>query len=77
MVGLSKIRYFGELEFGFAILKILCIIGLIIYGLIVACGGVHGVERVGFRYWKHPGPFVPYIGSGAWGNFLGFYASVT
>ncbi|KAL1409346.1 hypothetical protein Q8F55_003328 [Vanrija albida] len=73
-VAFSKIRYFGEIEFGFAILKIILIVGLIIFGLITACGGVHGVERVGFRYWKNPGPFVPYIADGAWGRFLGFWA---
>lgn len=75
-VGYSSIRYFGELEFFFAMIKILCIVGLILFGLITDLGGVKGVERIGFRYWKHPGPFVPHIATGSWGNFLGFWAWV-
>lgn len=33
-----------------------------------------GTERIGFRYWNNPGPFVEFIGSGAWGQFLGYWA---
>lgn len=58
----------------FALLKIFFIIFLIILGLVISLGGVPGVERLGFHYWKTPGPFVEYIGSGAWGNFLGTWA---
>jgi len=43
-------------------------------GLIIDLGGVKGVPRIGFRYWKDPGPFVPYIASGSWGKFLGFWS---
>ncbi|WWD19444.1 hypothetical protein CI109_103904 [Kwoniella shandongensis] len=73
-VGLVNIRWYGEIEFAFAILKILLVIGLILLGLIIDLGGVSGVERIGFRYWKHPGPFVEYVASGAWGRFLGFWS---
>lgn len=73
-VGLSHIRYYGEIEFFFAAIKILLVVGLILFGLIVDLGGVSGVERIGFRYWRDPGPFVPDIATGAWGNFLGFWA---
>jgi amino acid transporter len=74
LVAYSKIRYFGEIEFVSAILKILLIVGIILLGLITALGGVRGVERVGFRYWRDPGPFVPYIAEGSWGRFLGFWS---
>lgn len=74
VVGYSKVRYFGEIEFVSALLKILLIVGIILFGLITALGGVPGVERVGFRYWRNPGPFVPYIAEGAWGRFLGFWS---
>ncbi|BEI81976.1 hypothetical protein CcaverHIS002_0211360 [Cutaneotrichosporon cavernicola] len=74
LVAYSKIRYFGEIEFVLAILKILLIVGIIFLGLITALGGVRGVERVGFRYWRDPGPFVPYIAEGSWGRFLGFWS---
>ena len=72
-VGIFSIKIYGEVEFYFAMLKILLIVGLIILGLVIDLGGVSGTPRIGFRYWDNPGPFVPYIASGAWGNFLGFW----
>jgi len=59
----------GEVEFWFAILKILFIVFLIIFGLITSLGGIPGVPRVGFRYWEKPGAFVEYVGSGHWGTY--------
>ena len=73
-VGIAFIRVYGEVEFWFAILKILLIIFLIILGLVIDLGGVPGQDRVGFRYWKDPGPFVEYIGTGSWGRFLGYWS---
>lgn len=77
VVGISLIRVYGEVEFFFAVLKILLIIFLIILGLVINLGGIPGVDRIGFRYWKHPGPFVEYVGSGSWGKFLGYWAVMT
>jgi amino acid transporter len=74
IVGIAFIGFYGEVEFVFAILKILLVIGVIIMGLIIDLGGVPGKDRIGFRYWKNPGPFVEYIASGNWGKFLGFWA---
>lgn len=73
-MGIAFVRIYGEVEFFFAILKILLVVFLIILGLVIDLGGVPGHPRIGFRYWKHPGPFVEYIGSGSWGRFLGFWA---
>ncbi|WVQ76414.1 hypothetical protein IAR50_006080 [Cryptococcus sp. DSM 104548] len=73
-VGLINIRWYGEIEFFFAIIKILLIIGLILLGLIIDLGGVSGVGRIGFRYWKDPGPLVEYMGTGSWARFLGFWS---
>ena len=73
-VGISFIGIYGEIEFFFAALKILLVIGLIILGLVIDLGGVPGQERIGVRYWKDPGPFVEYIASGHWGQFLGYWA---
>jgi uncharacterized membrane protein YhaH (DUF805 family) len=72
-VGFSAIRIYGEVEFWFALLKIVFIIFLIILGLVIDLGGVPGTPRIGFRYWKEPGPFVEYIATGSWGKFLGFW----
>lgn len=74
IVGMSLIRVYGEVEFWFALLKILFIVFLIVLGLVIDLGGVPGTPRIGFRYWKNPGPFVEYIGTGAWGQFLGYWA---
>lgn len=76
-VGFARIRVFGEVEYLFAWLKILLVVFLIILGLVIAAGGVPGTPAVGFRYWHDPGPFVPFIASGAWGHFLGFWAALT
>ncbi|GAB7346950.1 hypothetical protein MBLNU459_g2009t2 [Dothideomycetes sp. NU459] len=74
VVGMAFIGIYGEIEFFFAMIKIMLIVGLIILGLVIDLGGISGTPRIGFRYWKTPGPFVEYIATGAWGNFLGFWA---
>ncbi|KAF2156553.1 hypothetical protein K461DRAFT_234165 [Myriangium duriaei CBS 260.36] len=73
-VGITSVGVYGEVEFFFAILKILLVVGLIILGLVIDLGGVAGTPRIGFRYWNNPGPFVEHIASGNWGRFLGFWA---
>ncbi|WVR04906.1 hypothetical protein IAU60_001918 [Kwoniella sp. DSM 27419] len=65
------IRIYGEVELVSAFLKIALILGLILFGLIYDLGGVHGHERIGFRYWKDPGPFgVGYHYCGFWLTFI-------
>ncbi|KAL1703471.1 amino acid permease/ SLC12A domain-containing protein [Schizophyllum commune] len=74
---LCLVRVYGELEFTFAMLKIMLIIGLIIMGLVIDLGGVDGQERIGFRYWNDPGPFVQYLDlPGALGRFAGFWTTL-
>lgn len=73
-VAIVFVGVYGEVEFFFAMLKICLVIGIVIMGLVIDLGGVPGQERLGFQYWKTPGPFVEYIASGTWGNFLGFWA---
>ena len=60
-----------DVLFWFAFLKILLVIFLIIFGLVIDLGGIPGQERIGFRYWNSPGPFVEHIATGSWGKFLG------
>ncbi|EST07115.1 Amino acid permease/ SLC12A domain protein [Kalmanozyma brasiliensis GHG001] len=76
-IGVVFVRAYGEVEFAFASLKLLTIIFLIIFGLVTNLGGIPGVERIGFRYWNTPGPFVEYIGTGPWGRLLGFWSVMT
>lgn len=74
LVAVIFIGVYGEVEFFFAILKILLVLGIVIMGLVIDLGGVPGQQRLGFHYWKTPGPFVEYISEGSWGRFLGFWA---
>lgn len=60
------VRYYGEVEFWIAFIKVIAIVGFLIYGLCMVCGaGVTG--PVGFRYWRHPGP---------WGEGAGLVSNV-
>ncbi|KIW39159.1 uncharacterized protein PV06_08960 [Exophiala oligosperma] len=77
LVALVFVRVYGEIEFTFAILKIMLIIGINIMALVITCGGGPEGGAIGFRYWKHPGPFVQYLGiSGSLGRFLGFWKTL-
>lgn len=40
------------------------------------CGGNPQNDAYGFRYWKNPGAFAPYLGIGGLGKFEGFLAGV-
>ncbi|KAK0440399.1 amino acid permease [Desarmillaria tabescens] len=69
---------YGEAEFIFASIKVITIVGLVILGVVLDLGGGPNHDRLGFRYWKNPGPFVNYQGiPGAKGRFLGFWAVLT
>ncbi|KAI0036687.1 amino acid permease [Vararia minispora EC-137] len=69
---------YGEAEFAFASIKVITIVGLIILGIVLDLGGGPNHDRLGFRYWKNPGPFVQYDGiTGAKGRFLGWWAVLT
>lgn len=69
-INLFGVRYFGESEFVFSIVKLMLITGLIIGGLAVSLGGGPSHDRIGFRFWKNPGPFNEYLVPGGTGRFL-------
>ncbi|GAC94207.1 amino acid transporter [Pseudozyma hubeiensis SY62] len=73
-INLLGTRAYGEAEFWFASIKIITIVGLIILSVCIDLGvGKQG--RLGFRYWKNPGPFKQYHGiQGSLGQFLGFFS---
>ena len=75
ITALLFVRVYGELEFGFSILKIMLIIGINIMALVITCGGAPNNKAIGFEYWRAPyGPFVQYLGiEGSLGRFLGFW----
>ncbi|KAG0150846.1 hypothetical protein CROQUDRAFT_651677 [Cronartium quercuum f. sp. fusiforme G11] len=67
-----KIGIAGEMEFWFCSIKILTIVVVVLLGIALDLGAVTG-DRIGFRYWKDPGPFVQYKGvPGATGRFCAF-----
>lgn len=76
VLNFSPVRAYGESEVFFAALKILLIVGLIIAGIVVDLGGAAGQNRIGFRYWKDPGPFNAYLVDGNTGKFLGFWSTL-
>lgn len=57
IVNLGGARGYVEAEFFCNICKILLVIGFIILGLVIICGGIPNQGYIGTRYWKHPGLF--------------------
>jgi amino acid transporter len=77
-INLMGAGVYGETEFIFASIKVITITGLIILGIVLDLGGGPDHDRLGFRYWTHPGPFVQYEGvQGAKGRVLGWWAVLT
>lgn len=76
-INILPVSFFGESEFYVAIIKILCITGLIILGIVIFFGGgpnQHGV--LGFKYWDHPGAFTEHLASGNTGKFLACWTGI-
>lgn len=67
------VSIYGEAEFAFASIKIITIIGLLLLAVVIDLGGGPTHDRLGFRYWQHPGAMREYIGQGSTGRFLGFF----
>ena len=70
------VSIYGEAEFVFASIKIITIIGLIIFAFIIDLGGGPTRDRLGFRYWKNPGAMKPYVADGDLGRFLGLFSTL-
>lgn len=50
-INLFGVKGYGEAEFVFSIIKVVAIIGFIILGIIIDCGGVKGQPYLGAKYW--------------------------
>lgn len=77
LINVMPVNFFGESEFYVAFIKILCITGLIILGVVLFFGGgpnQHGV--LGFKYWNHPGAFTEHYVSGNTGKFLACWTGI-
>jgi amino acid transporter len=64
------VRWYAELEMWFASIKVVTIVGFIIFAICINAGA-SPQGYLGFRYWRDPGPFAEYLVSGATGRFLG------
>ncbi len=73
IANLFPVKYYGEIEFWVACIKVIAIIGFLIYALCMVCGaGKTG--PIGFRYWRNPGPWGP--GKTSTKRFLGWVDSL-
>lgn len=74
-INFSSNKAYGEMEFWFASIKVITVIGLIILGIIISAGGGPNHQAIGFKYWRETGGFVQYMGiPGSKGRFLAFFS---
>ncbi|KXJ96089.1 arginine permease [Microdochium bolleyi] len=67
------IRWFGEFEMWFSSIKVITILGFIIFAICINAGaGQQGY--LGFSAWTQPGPFAEYMVEGSVGKFVGFWS---
>ncbi|KAF4591690.1 Dicarboxylic amino acid permease [Ophiocordyceps camponoti-floridani] len=71
------ITFFGEFEFWLSSFKVIVVLGIILFSLILACGGGPSGDRPGFRYWSDPGAFAPLYATGPLGRWVGFWSVMT
>ena len=79
IVGLNSlpVKYYGESEFWFASLKVICLVGLLCLGFILFWGGgPHQNGILGFSYWKNPGSTNVYLKTGAAGRTVAFFSTL-
>lgn len=67
------VRVYGEVEFILGSIKLITIVGLMILMCVITLGGTPTYDRIGFRYWKNPGPMNEYLEIGSLGRFLAFW----
>ncbi|KAK4660977.1 General amino acid permease AGP2 [Podospora pseudocomata] len=72
LINVLAVQWYGEVEFWAALGKVLLIIALLIFTVVVMCGGNPTGDRFGFRYWSDPGAFAELYHTGDLGRFLGF-----
>ncbi|KAL4893343.1 amino acid permease-domain-containing protein [Aspergillus ambiguus] len=56
-INLFGVRGYGEAEFVFSLIKVIAVIGFIILGIILNCGGGPKGGYIGGKYWHDPGAF--------------------
>ncbi|GAO19156.1 hypothetical protein UVI_02061390 [Ustilaginoidea virens] len=72
-VNFFPVRYFGELEMWFSSIKVVTVVGFVVFAACVNAGaGDQGY--LGFRYWTYPGAFRAYLVEGGVGRFVGLWS---
>lgn len=69
------VAFYGEIEFWFASIKVITIVGFLIFAICIDAGaGQNGY--LGFKTWNNPGAFAPYLieNNEALAKFVGFWA---
>lgn len=56
-INLFGVRAYGEAEYTFSIIKVTAVIGFIILGIVINCGGGQDTGYIGGEYWHRPGAF--------------------
>ncbi|ODV59606.1 uncharacterized protein ASCRUDRAFT_76969 [Ascoidea rubescens DSM 1968] len=60
LINTVRVGKFAILSIFFISFKLIIMIGVVILLFILMLGGGPNHDRIGFRYWKDPGPFAPY-----------------
>ncbi|WPG99812.1 Hypothetical protein R9X50_00263100 [Acrodontium crateriforme] len=80
-LNMLPVAFYGEIEFWFASIKVLTVMGFLIFGICIDAGaGKNGY--LGFHTWNNPGAFAPYLTESSWylsqhiplAKFVGFWA---
>lgn len=56
-INLFGVKGYGEAEFFFAIIKVIAVIGFILLGIVINCGGGEDGGYIGGQFWQNPGAF--------------------
>jgi amino acid transporter len=57
IINLFGVKGYGEAEFIFSLIKVIAVIGFIILGIVINCGGAPQGGYIGGTYWYTPGAF--------------------
>ncbi|KAG6003518.1 hypothetical protein E4U21_001918 [Claviceps maximensis] len=57
LINLFGIKGYGEAEFTFSIIKVIAVIGFILLGIVLNCGGTPDSGYIGGEFWQDPGAF--------------------
>ncbi|RDA96024.1 hypothetical protein CP533_5805, partial [Ophiocordyceps camponoti-saundersi (nom. inval.)] len=57
LINLFGVKGYGEAEFTFSLIKVIAVIGFILLGIVLNCGGTPDRGYIGGEFWHNPGAF--------------------